>query len=236
MTYDHPRFRPDGRAVYFNVSADHDQIYSLTRIGMAPWPWSGEPKVLTAAFDRSVSSWTIAGDGKSIFLTAEDEGLEKLYVLPAEGGQVERPAADESPEPVARVAQREPLDYERRRQPAFLQRGPCLAGKMAGFDFDAELMTSRATSGRYVRASSVDERLQGPIRFLLRRCQFLLLLDHLSKRVLSSDKDSHGLLEDFGDGIHPFVQALFRGCRPSFHLFQAEFPLLHADFSFGLTL
>ncbi len=38
-TYETPRFRPDGRALYFTVSADHDEIYALNRLGMAPWPW-----------------------------------------------------------------------------------------------------------------------------------------------------------------------------------------------------
>jgi dipeptidyl aminopeptidase/acylaminoacyl peptidase len=86
-SYEHPRFRPDGRAIYFAVSADHDQIYSLQRLGMASWPWAGEPKVVTSTFDRSVSSWAITPDSESIYLTAEDEGLEKLYVLAANGGE-----------------------------------------------------------------------------------------------------------------------------------------------------
>jgi dipeptidyl aminopeptidase/acylaminoacyl peptidase len=87
-TYEHPKFRPDGRALYFSVSDDHNQIYAHERIGMAPWPWSSEPKVLTSAFDRSVSSWAITGNSESIYLTAEEEGLEKLYSLPAGGGEV----------------------------------------------------------------------------------------------------------------------------------------------------
>jgi dipeptidyl aminopeptidase/acylaminoacyl peptidase len=87
-TFEHPRFRPDGRALYFSVTDDHNQIYAHERIGMAPWPWSGEPKLLTAAFDRSVGSWAITGNGESIYLTAENEGLENLYSLPANGGEV----------------------------------------------------------------------------------------------------------------------------------------------------
>ena len=82
-----PRSGRDGRALFFTAADDHEQIYSLDRLAMAPWPWSGNP-VLTPVFDRSVAvSWAIA-DGQSIYLTAEDDGLEKLYVLPASGGQV----------------------------------------------------------------------------------------------------------------------------------------------------
>jgi dipeptidyl aminopeptidase/acylaminoacyl peptidase len=88
VTYEHPRFRADGRALYFSATADHDQIYALERIAMAPWPWSGEPRVLTGTFDRSVAGWAPAGDNRSIYLTAEDEGLEKLYTVPANGGEV----------------------------------------------------------------------------------------------------------------------------------------------------
>ena len=88
-TYEHPRFRPDGRALYFTATADHNQIYSLDRLAMAPWPWAAAPAtptVVTSSFDRSVSSWAFTPDSQSIYLTAEDAGLEKIYTLPAQGG------------------------------------------------------------------------------------------------------------------------------------------------------
>jgi dipeptidyl aminopeptidase/acylaminoacyl peptidase len=37
------------------------------------------PRVLTASFDRSVQSWGFTSDSRSIYLTAEDAGLEKVY-------------------------------------------------------------------------------------------------------------------------------------------------------------
>ena len=88
LNYEHPRFRPDGRALYV-VSSDTDkQIYSLDRLAMAPWPWpaSGEPKILSPGFDRSAESWAFSADSQKIFLTAEEAGLEKVYVMPAQGG------------------------------------------------------------------------------------------------------------------------------------------------------
>jgi dipeptidyl aminopeptidase/acylaminoacyl peptidase len=88
VSYEHPRFRPDGRALYFTANADHDQIYAVDRLAMAPWPWTGDPALLTAKFDRSVESWGFTPDSRSIYLTAEDAGLEKLYVVPAQGGDV----------------------------------------------------------------------------------------------------------------------------------------------------
>ncbi len=88
-SYSQPRFSPDGTAVYFIVADEDDQIYAHDRLGMASWPWSGETRTLTANFDRSVATWAFGGDGRSIYLTAEDEGLEKLYTVPAAGGSVQ---------------------------------------------------------------------------------------------------------------------------------------------------
>jgi dipeptidyl aminopeptidase/acylaminoacyl peptidase len=88
VTYEHPRFRPDGRALYFTANADENQIYALDRIAMAPWPWpdGAAPKIISPAFDRSVESWAFTPDSQRIYLTAEDAGLEKVYTVPAAGG------------------------------------------------------------------------------------------------------------------------------------------------------
>jgi len=89
MTYEHPRFRPDGRALYFTSSDDDKQIYSVDRIAMLPWPVpaSADPKILSPSFDRSPESWAFSADSQKIFMTAEDLGLEKIYVMPAQGGE-----------------------------------------------------------------------------------------------------------------------------------------------------
>src|SRR6266853_73654 len=90
VTYDHPRFRPDGRAIYFTSSADDKQIYAHDRLAMAPWPPGkapGEPVILSKGFDRSVGSWAFSADSQKIYLTAEDAGLEKIYTVPAQGGE-----------------------------------------------------------------------------------------------------------------------------------------------------
>jgi dipeptidyl aminopeptidase/acylaminoacyl peptidase len=89
MTYEHPRFRPDGRALYFTSSDDEKQIYSLDRIAMMPWPLAAgsEPKIVSPSFDRSPESWAFSADSQRIYLTAEDLGLEKVYAMPAQGGE-----------------------------------------------------------------------------------------------------------------------------------------------------
>lgn len=87
-SYAKPVFRPDGKALYCSHSRESEKIYSLERIAMFAWPNPGERSLITGAFDRSVSSYGFTPDSKSIYLLAEDAGLEKLYSMPAGGGDV----------------------------------------------------------------------------------------------------------------------------------------------------
>jgi dipeptidyl aminopeptidase/acylaminoacyl peptidase len=88
-SYSQPRFSPDGKTLFFIVSDEDEQIYAHDRVGSAPWPWNGETRTITATFDRSVATWTVSGDGRSVYLTAEDEGLEKIYSVGAAGGSAQ---------------------------------------------------------------------------------------------------------------------------------------------------
>src|SRR5215471_11278796 len=89
VTYEHPRFRPDGRALYFISSDDDKQVYSLDRLAMLSWPIekTATPAILSKGFDRSVESWAFSADSQKIYLTAEDAGLEKVYAVSAQGGE-----------------------------------------------------------------------------------------------------------------------------------------------------
>ncbi|MFN0122606.1 MAG: S9 family peptidase [Blastocatellia bacterium] len=93
-----PRFSPDGKALYCLVEPQTNKVYNLDRLARMSWPMQGrgmEPgyvmrtsdfQILTESFDRSVSSFAPAADGKVIWLSAEDAGLEKIYQLPVTGG------------------------------------------------------------------------------------------------------------------------------------------------------
>ena len=85
-SYSQPRFSPDGKTLFYIVSDEDEQIYAHDRLGTSPWPWTGETRTITATFDRAVATWTLSGDSRSVYLTAEDEGLEKIYSVPAAGG------------------------------------------------------------------------------------------------------------------------------------------------------
>lgn len=82
-----PRFAPDGRSLCYRTSDEKGRIYALDRLACAAWPWTGAVTPLTASFDRSVSDFAIAPDGR-VFLTAEDSGFVKLYSVGAKGGEV----------------------------------------------------------------------------------------------------------------------------------------------------
>jgi dipeptidyl aminopeptidase/acylaminoacyl peptidase len=88
-SFSRPVFRPDGRALYaiFTVEAN-GKVYNLDRLARFSWPNIGQPVILTANFDRAVGSFALTPDSKSIYLTAEEAGNEKLYTMPADGGNV----------------------------------------------------------------------------------------------------------------------------------------------------
>ncbi|HYO62143.1 MAG TPA: S9 family peptidase [Pyrinomonadaceae bacterium] len=86
--YSAPAFSPDGRALYSLTTSQAGKVYYLTRLARFSWPSPGEPAVLTSTFDRAVSNFAVSPDSKTVYLTAEDAGLEKLYSVPAAGGEV----------------------------------------------------------------------------------------------------------------------------------------------------
>jgi dipeptidyl aminopeptidase/acylaminoacyl peptidase len=83
-----PAFSPDGRTLCFSLSEEWGRIYALDRIGCAPWPWTGTVTPVTASFDRAVSDFVFAPDGRTLYLTAEDAGFVKLFSVPVGGGAV----------------------------------------------------------------------------------------------------------------------------------------------------
>jgi dipeptidyl aminopeptidase/acylaminoacyl peptidase len=92
-SYEHPRFSPQGDRLYAQTGRSPNpsgRLYSLTRLAQFNWPDTGKKKILTADWDRSVSSFSISRDGGKLYLAAEDDGFDQLFRLSASGGNVER--------------------------------------------------------------------------------------------------------------------------------------------------
>jgi dipeptidyl aminopeptidase/acylaminoacyl peptidase len=88
-----PRFSPRGEALYAlqeRKAAPGGRLYSLSRIARFEWPFAGKPTIITEPWDRSVSDFSIAADGRTVYLDAEDDGFEQLFQIPAQGGAVQR--------------------------------------------------------------------------------------------------------------------------------------------------
>lgn len=94
-SFSRPVFRPDGKALYaiFENQSDN-KVYHLERLAKFTWPTAvsagsdSDRVILTSKWDRSVGSLAFSPDSKSIYLTAEEAGNEKLFTMPADGGEV----------------------------------------------------------------------------------------------------------------------------------------------------
>ncbi len=88
-SFSRPVFRPDGKALYagFNVE-NNGKVYNLDRLAKFSWPGPGSPDIITAKWDRSVGGFAFTPDSKTIYMTAEEAGNEKLFSMPADGGDV----------------------------------------------------------------------------------------------------------------------------------------------------
>jgi dipeptidyl aminopeptidase/acylaminoacyl peptidase len=88
-SFTRPTFRPDGKALYALTEVESaTKTYNLVRLAKLSWPNAGQPTTITAKFDRSVGTFAFTPDSRSIYLTAEEAGNEKLFTMPADGGDV----------------------------------------------------------------------------------------------------------------------------------------------------
>jgi dipeptidyl aminopeptidase/acylaminoacyl peptidase len=102
-SYGRPIFAPDGRTLFATFEPATDRVYNATRLVAFDWTAltgasssngssaqqaGAGRRLLTEGFDRSVSTFVPAPDGRTLFLLAEDQGRQKLYSLPAAGGAV----------------------------------------------------------------------------------------------------------------------------------------------------
>ncbi|HRH41997.1 MAG TPA: S9 family peptidase [Pyrinomonadaceae bacterium] len=84
-SYGRPTFSPDGKTLYATFNPNTEKVFNISKLVSIDTA-TGNHKVLTANLDNSVNSFAFTPDGKTIYLTAEDAGLEKVYSMPATGG------------------------------------------------------------------------------------------------------------------------------------------------------
>jgi dipeptidyl aminopeptidase/acylaminoacyl peptidase len=80
-----PRFAADRRTLYAEHQRRSGHVYATTLIAALDFAGASgaaarPARDLTAALDRSVTSWGVAANG-SVYFLAEDAGLERLYVV-----------------------------------------------------------------------------------------------------------------------------------------------------------
>jgi dipeptidyl aminopeptidase/acylaminoacyl peptidase len=108
-SWGNPTFSPNGRRLYVTFNPSNEFVYNHTRLAVLPWPAADAPvtdpatsaaaagmasaALLTAGFDRSISDFAVAPDGRTLYLTTEDHGRDRLWSMPAAGGEV-RPLAE----------------------------------------------------------------------------------------------------------------------------------------------
>ncbi len=85
--YSRPQFAPDGSALYAIATPNTRFVYNDARL--VRFDWGGTTaRPVASGFNRAVGSFSIAPGGERIYLLAEDAGHDRLYTLPASGGEV----------------------------------------------------------------------------------------------------------------------------------------------------
>jgi dipeptidyl aminopeptidase/acylaminoacyl peptidase len=84
-----PRFTPDGTTLVAVLETQSKFVFNESRLAAFSWDDKpGTPRVISSDLDRSVSSFAVAPDSRTVFFTAEDSGHEKLYSVRVSGGKV----------------------------------------------------------------------------------------------------------------------------------------------------
>jgi dipeptidyl aminopeptidase/acylaminoacyl peptidase len=87
-TWSQPRFSPDGRTLLAVVEVQGSNVYNASRVAAFSWPDTSKHVVVTSGLDRSVSTFAVSPDSRTLYFTAEDSGNEKLFSTSIAGGKV----------------------------------------------------------------------------------------------------------------------------------------------------
>ena len=85
-SYSQPQFAADGSALYARSTPQTKFVYNDERLVRFDWA-DPSPRPVAFGFKRSVGSFQVSPDGETIYLIAEDEGHDRIFSLPAAGGE-----------------------------------------------------------------------------------------------------------------------------------------------------
>ena len=86
--YGSPRFSRDGRTLYATFQPHGERVYQHTRLVRWRWPAMDQRIVVTASADLNVETYAPSPDGASVYFLAEDKGHQRMFRVPASGGEV----------------------------------------------------------------------------------------------------------------------------------------------------
>lgn len=87
-SYATPRFSPDGRQLLALVIPRGDKVYNATQLGRFAWPGGTESRTVLPE-TLAVSSYAASADGRTLWLSGEHEGQEKIYRASANAAEAE---------------------------------------------------------------------------------------------------------------------------------------------------
>ncbi|HEV7605868.1 MAG TPA: S9 family peptidase [Steroidobacteraceae bacterium] len=87
-TWSQPRFTPDGSTLLAVLETQGASVYNASRVAALSWP-ELRKSVLTTKLDRSVGSFAVSPDSRTLYFTAEEAGNEKLFSVRLGGGSVQ---------------------------------------------------------------------------------------------------------------------------------------------------
>jgi dipeptidyl aminopeptidase/acylaminoacyl peptidase len=85
-SWSRPRFAPDGRTLFALREPHTGRVYNASRVAALAWPAGGASRDVSASLDRPAEQFAVSTDGRTIYFTAEDAGLQRIYAVPAAGG------------------------------------------------------------------------------------------------------------------------------------------------------
>jgi dipeptidyl aminopeptidase/acylaminoacyl peptidase len=85
-SYAAPQFAPDGSALYARSNPQTKRVYNDDRLVRFDWA-DPSPRPVAFGFKRSVGAFQVSPDGELVYLVAEDEGHDRIFAVPAAGGE-----------------------------------------------------------------------------------------------------------------------------------------------------